>query len=149
MRTAAGSRALPILLGLIGIYHLGLGILPFLPTAFTTRLLLAIFGMVFEVTPQMHYLGQLFGIYALLFGLMALVAAGDPYRHRSLVNLVLVLYCLRILNRVLFIFTFMPAFQTTPFRGWLEVVLLAAFGLAVVLLRPRGAAPQVAETAAG
>ncbi len=149
MRTAAGSRALPILLGVIGIYHLGLGILPFLPTAFTTRLLFGLFGMVFEVTPQMHYLGQLFGIYAILFGLMALVAARDPYRHRSLVSLIVVLYCLRILNRVFFIFMFMPAFQTTPFRGWLEVVLLAAFGLGVVLLRPRAAAPQAAESAAG
>jgi hypothetical protein len=137
------------LLGVIGVYHVGLGVLPFLPTSFTTRILLALFGMAFEVTPQLHYLGQLFGIYAFAFGLMALVAARDPYRYRSLVTVIVVLYGLRILNRLAFIVAFMPAFRTSAFRGWLEVVLLAAFGLAVLALRPRGATPQVAESAAG
>ena len=137
MPPSARLKGFKFVLTLIGIYHLALGLLPFVPTDFAARLVSALFGMTIEVTPQLHYVARLMGAYALIFGVVTLIVASQPDRYRAFTPVILALYAVRIVNRILFVVQFMNAFQTTAFRAWLEVFLLAAFAVAVFLLRPR------------
>jgi hypothetical protein len=130
--------ALKVVLALIGIYHVGLGILPFISADLAARVTSSLFGMTLVVTPQLHYLARLLGIYALIFGVVTLVVATRPVYYRPFTYVIFALYAARVLNRIVFIDQFMNAFQTTLFRAWLEAVLLAAFGVAVLLQRPVG-----------
>jgi hypothetical protein len=131
--------ALQAVLLAICLYHVVLGVGAFLSEDVAKRLAEILFSVRLELTPQLDYVVKLLGIYAFMFGLMTAVAARAPERHPVLLNLVIVLYACRILNKLVFADLFTRAFAAPPARAWIDVAMLAAFGLAVALLKPRGA----------
>jgi hypothetical protein len=131
--------ALQLVLWSICIYHVVLGACGFLSENLAVRLADVLFGMKVDPTPQLSYIVKLLGIYAILFGLMAATAARKPERHPVLLNLIIVLYGLRILNKLLYEDLLVKAFAAPPSRVWIDVACLAAFGVAVALLKPRAA----------
>jgi hypothetical protein len=132
--------ALQLVLVAICVYHLVLGGCAFLSEDLAVWLADALFSVRVEPTPQVNYLVKLLGIYAILFGLLAATAARAPERHPALLNLVIVLYILRVLNKLVFADLFVRAFNAPPARTWIDIAMLVAFGLAVALLKPRGTA---------
>jgi hypothetical protein len=70
---------------------------------------------------------------------MTATAAVAPERHATLLNLVVLLYALRVLNKLVFSELFAQAFSAPPARTWVDVAMLLAFGLSVALLKPRTA----------
>ncbi len=135
--------ALQLVLLAICIYHLVLGLAAFLSEDTAKWLAEALFSIKMQPTPQLTYVVKLLGVYVVLFGLMAAVAAYDPQRHPILLDLVIVLYVLRILNKVIFWELFTTAFGAPPARTWIDVALLLAFGGAVAALKPWGPAKKV------
>jgi hypothetical protein len=131
--------ALQLVLWSICIYHIVLGACGFLSEDLAVRLADLLYGMKVDPTPQLSYMVKLLGIYAVLFGLLVATAALAPERHSTLLNLIIVLYGLRILNRMVYSRLYAQAFAVTPTRFWVETALLLAFGLAVALLKPRTA----------
>jgi hypothetical protein len=132
--------ALQLVLISIFLYHLVLGVCGFLSEGTAVWLADLLFGVKVDPTPQISYVVKLLGIYAVVFGLMAGAAAVAPERHPALLNLVVVLYALRILNKFVFFDLFTRAFAAPPARTWVDIAMLAGFGLAVALLKPRAAA---------
>jgi hypothetical protein len=129
--------ALQLVLWSICIYHIVLGACGFLSEDVAVRLADLLFSVKVEPTPQVSYLVKLLGIYAVLFGLMTATAAVAPERHPTLLNLVVLLYALRVLNKLVFSDLFVQAFAAPPARTWVDIAMLLAFGLAVALLKPR------------
>jgi hypothetical protein len=129
---------LKVVLWSICVYHVFLGVGAFLSESWAVRLADAVFGMTVQPTPQLSYIVKLLGVYALVFGLMAGIAAREPRRHLSLLNVIVLLYVCRFLNKVFQVDLFTAAFDASPQRTWLDVALLAAFGAAVFFLKPRG-----------
>jgi hypothetical protein len=127
---------LKVVLAMICIYHVVLGLATFVSGDLTVKLAKSIFGLNLEMTPQMSYIVQLLGVYAIAFGLVAGLAAADPLKHPVLLNVIVVLYALRILNKLISMNQFQQAFGASMAKVWTDVVLLAAFGIAVVALRP-------------
>lgn len=127
---------LKVVLVMICIYHVALGLATFVSGDLTVKLAKAIFGLNLEMTPQMSYIVQLLGVYAIAFGLVAGLAAADPLKHPVLLNVIVVLYALRVVNKLISMNQFQQAFGASMAKVWTDIVLLAAFGVAVVALRP-------------
>jgi hypothetical protein len=132
--------SLKIVLWMICVYHVLLGLAAFLSEDLAAQVARGVFGLRLDMTPQLSYVVQLLGVYAVIFGLITGLVAIDPLRHRVLLNVVVVLYVLRIVNKLLTINEFEQAFGASMTKVWIDVVLLAAFGAAVFLLRPRAGA---------
>jgi hypothetical protein len=130
---------LQLVLWSICIYHVVLGACGLLSEDLAARLADVLFGMKVNPTPQLNYIVKVLGIYAIMFGLLAATAARKPERHPVLLNLIILLYVLRILDKIIFANLFITAFSAPPSRVWLDVACLAAFGLAVAFLKPRRA----------
>jgi hypothetical protein len=133
---------LKIVLWLIALYHVILGVAAFISLDLTLWIAKAMFGVDVELTPQSSYIIRLLGVYVLVFGLLVVLLALDPGRHSVLLSVVVVLYICRILNKIIFIDLFTTAFGATSTRAWIDVAMLAAFGLAVLVLWPRNPAEQ-------
>lgn len=127
---------LKVVLAMICIYHVVLGLATFVSGDLTVKLAKTIFGLNLEMTPQMSYIVQLLGVYAIVFGVVAGMAALDPLKHPVLLNVIVLLYALRIMNKLLSMNQFQQAFGASMTKVWTDIVLLAAFGVAVVALRP-------------
>jgi hypothetical protein len=121
---------------LICAYHLILGLAAFSDEGTAKWLAEIIFGITLQLTPQLSYIIKLLGVYLMAFGLVAGVAATAPERFSTLLHLVVVLYALRIANKLIFSDLFTVAFAAAPERVWIDLVLLAAFGGTVAALRP-------------
>jgi hypothetical protein len=133
---------LKLVLALIAIYHLVLGLATFVSDDLTARLAWQLFGLNLEMTPQLSYIVQLLGVYAITFGVLTAFVARDPLAHRAMLNVVLILYVLRIVNKFLSMGEFTQAFNASTTRIWTDLVLLAFFGAAVLLLRPASVTPR-------
>lgn len=131
------TKTLSVILYVIAAYHIVIGIIPFLPSDTAIGLINSIFHMQFAVNDQIIYLGHLFGIYAIMFGLFTGVAAKNPSKHVNIINIAIVLYVLRILNRIFFASMLANAFHVSTGYIWSEIILLAFFGGALLILKPR------------
>lgn len=133
---------LKIVLAMICIYHIALGLAAFASDDLTVQVAKGMFGLNLEMTPQLSYIVQLLGVYAIIFGVVAGMVALDPVKHQVLLNVVVILYGLRILNKFISMNQFEQAFGASMAKVWIDVVLLAAFGVAVLLLKPRAGTLQ-------
>ncbi len=134
------ETVLKLVLWAICLYHVVLGGGALLSTPVAERIAHTVFGITLHMTPDVAYVVRVLGVYALTFGLLAGVAATDPVRHRALLNLVVVLYALRIVVKLAFKNEAVMGLDYTPTRIFVEAALLAAFGLSVLLFRPRARA---------
>jgi hypothetical protein len=131
---------LKLVLIAIAVYHLFLGLAPFLSDALTVQLARSVFGLKLEMTSQLSYIVKLLGVYAMVFGFVCGVAAFNPVKYRPILNIIILLYVFRIVNKFAFMDNFSKAFDAAPSRVWSDIVLLAFFGMAVLLLKPRNTA---------
>ena len=116
-------------------YHVILGLAAFLDESTAKWLANLVFGITLEPTPQLSYIVKLLGVYVVTFGLVAGVASKAPEKHPLLLNLIVVLYLLRIANKVAFSSLFTTAFASAPERVWIDLILLAGFGGTVAALK--------------
>jgi hypothetical protein len=130
---------LKLVLLAISIYHLFLGLAPFLSDVLTVQLARSVFGLKLEMTSQLSYIVKLLGVYAMVFGFVCGVAAFNPAKYRALLNIIILLYIFRVVNKLAFMGKFAQAFDAPVQRIWIDIALLAFFGLAVLLLKPRNA----------
>ena len=112
----------------IALYHVFLGIMAFISGSLTYKIAESIFGMQLMENHQMAYLGKLLGIYALIFGVFVFYVALDTKKYQKLIKVILLLYVLRILNRVIFLSLAKEAFSVSTSRIWIDAGLLLAFG---------------------
>jgi ABC-type xylose transport system permease subunit len=127
---------LKIVLWLIALYHLVLGTGAFLSAGLAQRVAKSIFGIQLTLDPAMSFVVKVLGIYAIVFGIIVLVAAADPVRYRVLLDIVVVLYALRIVNKLVFKKDYVGGLHIATPRVWTESALLAGFALAVWVLKP-------------
>lgn len=133
---------LKLVLVAIAAYHLFLGLAPFLSNDVTVQLARSVFGLKIEMTSQVGYIVKLLGVYAMVFGFVCGVAAFNPVKYGAILNIIILLYIFRVVNKIAFMGNFSKAFDATPSRVWGDIALLLFFGMAVLLLKPRGSAPD-------
>ena len=123
------------LLWLICAYHVGFGVLANLPSNLMRRCAVALLGINLPADAALDYVIKPFGIYAMTFGVMMGVAAWNPVKNRALISVGVVLFALRILQRLLNLDAMQQAFNIAPSRNLGTIAVVALFGLALAWLR--------------
>lgn len=123
------------LLWLICIYHVGFGLLANAPSDLMHRCAASLLGINLPVDAALDYVIKPFGIYVMTFGVMMGVAAWNPVKNRSLISIGVVLFALRIAQRLLNLDGMQQAFNITPSRNLATVVVVGIFGLALAWYR--------------
>jgi hypothetical protein len=127
--------ALRALLWVIGLYHITFGLLANLPAETMRQLAATLLGFKLPAEPVVDYIVQPFGIYVIVFGVMMTVAAWNPVKNRALISVGVVLFVLRIIQRLASFDDMQRAFGVTPARNLFTVSVVALFAAALIWLR--------------
>jgi hypothetical protein len=130
--------ALQILLGLVGLAHLGLGLLANLaPPETLARLVSAFYGAALDVAPQVHHVTRIVGAFMIGIAVMAFLACRDPQRNRVVIWGIITILVLRVIQRVTLAQEISSAFNIAPSRIWMQVAFFLATAVALFLLLPK------------
>jgi hypothetical protein len=123
-------RAVKVLLWVFCIYHvitgLGVNVAPAM-----MKNVASAYGASVDLTPQFAYLGKMFGAYMVVIGLLAGAAALDPVKHRLIVNGIILLFVLRVVQRLVFINEIQSTFGISAARDLSNAAFFLAFAAAL------------------
>lgn len=129
--------ALRGLLWLIGFYHVACGLIPNLFSNQIPALAERLAGMKLKAAPEFIALAKPFGVYAIAFGVMMGVAAWNPVKNRALISIGVILFVLRIVQRLAGLDEATQVFGVTPGRSMGTIAIVACFAIALAWLRFR------------
>ena len=127
--------AVRIFLWVVALYHIVLGALLIYSGELSIRVADLLYGWQITGSPELGIVGEILGCYAIAFGLMMAVAAGDPVRYKSLLTVGIVLIALRLLQRLLFAGKVMEVFQVPSGRYWGAFVFVLLMGALMTWVR--------------
>lgn len=127
--------ALRALLGFICVYHVLVGVIAFMPAEVVRESARALLGLELPETPALYQVVKSFGVYALAFGVMMGVAAWNPVKNRALITIGVVLFALRVAQRLTNLEDMRGSFGLSEARNLGTVAVVAVIGLALAWLR--------------
>lgn len=130
------NRLLKIILAVISIYHIAFGLTAFVSKNLAARIARDIFHMNLVLTDQLGYIVGLLAIYAIIFGFFTALATFNPAKYSYVIYVGILLYLLRLINRLIYADVVGDAFGVSNLNLWLEIILIIFFMLALFLLRP-------------
>lgn len=113
-----------ILAGFVGVYHIMLGLLLLFSGEMAIKAAKSMAGMTIIGSPELGVVGEVLACYIIAFGLMMGLAAWNPIKNRSLITIGLVLFVLRLLQRIVFADKTMEVFQIPSTRYWAAFVIV-------------------------
>ncbi len=113
-----------ILAGFVGVYHIMLGLLMLFSGEMAIKAAKSMAGMTIIGSPALGIMGEILACYIIAFGLMMGLAAWNPIKNRSLITIGLVLFVLRLLQRIVFADKTMEVFQISSTRYWAAFVIV-------------------------
>ncbi len=113
-----------ILAGFVGVYHIMLGLLMLFSGEMAIKAAKSMAGMTIIGSPALGIMGEILACYIIAFGLMMGLAAWNPIKNRSLITIGLVLFVLRLLQRIVFADKTMEVFQIPSTRYWAAFVIV-------------------------
>lgn len=117
------------------LYHVGLGLCANLPPPAVQSVAASLLGLKLPDSPALFQLIKPFGVYVIAFGVMMGVAAWNPAKNRALISVGVVLFGLRLLQRLLNLGEVEQNLGVSPARNWATIATVAAFGFALATLR--------------
>jgi hypothetical protein len=104
-----------------------------------------------EITGELQHVIRMLGAYMLAVAVLAGYAIADPVRNRFAIDVIVVLFLERVLQRVIFAEEVRSAFEVSAGRLWLQTAFFLAFPVLLLLLRPRATstAPPDERVSAG
>lgn len=125
------------LLWLICVYHVTIGVAAFLPPATVKATALAILGLNLPDEPALYQVIKSFGVYAGVFGVMMGLAAYDPVKNRAMITVGVILFAVRIGQRLAALDALERDFGVSAGRNVGTVAFVAGLGLALAWFRWR------------
>jgi hypothetical protein len=108
------------------------------------RIAQLMYGASFEPHAQAVYLVRPLGVYLLAMGLLQLRAAADPWRLRAVIDVTLLIFVLRQLQRVFWAPAMFETFGLTPARHWTATAVFFATLVLLAVARVKLKPPQAA-----
>lgn len=127
--------ALRGLLWVICVYHVVLGLCANLPPAQVQAAASALLGLQLPQDPTLFQILKPFGVYVMVFGVMMGVTAWNPVKNRALITVGVILFALRLLQRLLNLEGVEQNLGVTSGRNWATIATVGAFALALAVLR--------------
>lgn len=128
---------LRVLLWVICLYHVACGLVPNLFPGQVQALAERLAGMKIQAEPEFIALAKPFGVYAIAFGVMMGLAAWNPVKNRALISVGIILFALRILQRLAGLEEASQVFGVAPGRSMGMIAVIACFAVALAWLRFR------------
>ncbi len=125
-KTYTGWR---VLLGLIAVYHLVSGGLLLFSGDLAIQAVKVLAGVNLVGSPELGIVGEIVACYLLAFGLMMGVAAWNPVKNRAIITVGLVLFALRLFQRVFFAEKVMQVMHIPSNRYWGAALIVAILAL--------------------
>ena len=137
---------LRIVLGIICFFHLLLGVLAFagLPGQVGSTVAAAYGASIstVDVNPQLQHVIRMLGAYMIAIGVLAALSVLDPFKNRIAIDVLILLFLERVVQRILFATEIRNAFNMTPGRLWFQTGFFLIFPIVLFILRPRSIAPH-------
>lgn len=127
--------ALRGLLWFICLYHVVLGLCANLPPAQVQSVATSLLGLHLPPDPALFQILKPFGVYVMVFGVAMGIAAWNPVKNRALISLGVVLFGLRLLQRLTDLDGVQQNLGVASGRNWATIVTVAAFALLLAVLR--------------
>jgi hypothetical protein len=124
-----------VLLGLIAIYHLISGGLLLFSGDLAIQAVKTLAGVNLVGSPELGIIGEIMACYLLAFGLMMGIAAWNPVKNRAIITVGLVLFALRLFQRVFFADKVMQVMQIPSGRYWSAALIVATLALLLGVFR--------------
>lgn len=132
------SIVLRSVLGILAIYHLGIGLLSVLSPSWTAKVSKGLYAISLEGTPQFGYALKMLGLYALTIGFLLVLATWRPEEYRGVIVAIILLQSMRAIFRLFFNPVVTDAFSVRTSRNVLNASLLVAEVVALVVCFPKG-----------
>lgn len=125
------------LVGIAGVYHLVLGFSGlFLPMDMFMEVSERVLGVRPEANDQFHLTVKFASTYLLAFGAMLLILFKDPLKYRILLIPVLLLFGVRLINKLILFGAVGSSFEVPAARNLLAVAMVAVFFFGILFYRP-------------
>lgn len=125
--------------GFAGVYHILLGISALIfPSSLLVKVTNLILGLSPVVDEQFQLIAKFTGAYVLVFGVMLLLLARDPVKYNVLVLPALLLFGIRLVNKIIFFGSISNVYGMPFSRGMFGIASLAVFLLAIGFTAPKG-----------
>lgn len=124
-----------LFLWVIALYHGAIGLILLVSGDLALRLAKTLAGMSLKGSPELGIIGEIFGCYLLAFALTMGVAAWNPVKNRAAISIGLVLFLLRVIQRVVFAEKVMSVLQIPPLNYWIYGGVVLLLGVALGLFR--------------
>jgi hypothetical protein len=130
--------ALRIVLALVGLAHVGLGLIANVaPPEMLQKAVSLFYGAKVALTDQSHHLIRILGAFMIGVGFMAFLACRDPRRNRAILFGIVVILLLRVIQRVVWMEDITGAFRIATLHVWIQAGFFLLTALALLALRPR------------
>lgn len=126
-----------LLLWFVAIYHMLSGTVLLFSGELSIGLLKSLAGVTVSGSPELGIVAEILACYLLAFGLMMAVAAWNPVKNRAFVTVALVLFALRLFQRVYFADKVMAVMQIPAQTYWISALIVAALSLLMGIFRWR------------
>jgi hypothetical protein len=127
--------ALRGLLWFICLYHVILGLCANLPSAQVQSLAKAIWGIHLPEEPALYQVIKPFGLYVMIFGVAMGVAAWNPVKNRAMISIGVVLFGVRLLQRLFEHDRVQHTLHVSAARLWATIATVGAFTLLLAYFR--------------
>jgi len=134
MSTYSGWK---VLLWFISVYHVVAGGMLFFSGEMAIRTLNSLSGTRITGSPELGIAGEILACYLLAFGIMMGVAAWNPVKNRALISVGLVLFGLRLFQRIVFADKTMQVMQIPSAKYWGAAGIVAILSLLMGIFRWR------------
>jgi hypothetical protein len=127
--------ALRGLLWFICIYHVILGLCANLPPPQVQSIARTIWDIHLPNEPALYQVIKPFGTYVIIFGVAMGVAAWNPVKNRALVSIGVVLFAIRLVQRLFEHESVQQNLRVSTNRHWATIATVAAFALLLIFFR--------------
>ena len=131
------ERAFKVFASVVGIYHIILGVSALvLPEGMMSSMVQLFLGFNPSVTDEFVLVAKFTGVYVLAFGIVVLLIARDPVRHALFIGPVLLLFAIRLINKVILFDDIGAQLDVPTARNVLAVAFVAVFFFGLLLTAP-------------
>ncbi len=124
------------LLWVIAIYHVVAGLLLNCPKDWIICVAQCVLNNpAIRDIPEVFFLLRPLGVYLIIFGILMGVAAWNPVKNRSIITVGVILFVLRIIQRITTGTEFQSLLGVSPTRNIVMIAIVSVFGIALAFFR--------------
>lgn len=128
---------LRIVLGGVAGAQVILGLAGFFSGKPAVKVAAIVYGAKVVLTPQLEYVIRMLGAFMIAIGVMAAFACIDPKRNKKIIDGLIILFTIRVIQRILFANFVMKTFSISLYTHTIETIFFSLIAISLFLLKPR------------